>query len=37
MLESINQIYPDCGLSSHKIREVKEQHAYVVRAASRST
>jgi rod shape-determining protein MreB len=29
MLESINQIYPDCGLSSHRIREVKEQHAYV--------
>ena len=29
MLESINQIYPDSGLSRHKIREVKEQHAYV--------
>ena len=29
MLESINQIYPESGLSHLKIREVKEQHAYV--------
>lgn len=29
MLDSINQIYPDSGLSRMKIREIKEQHAYV--------
>jgi len=29
MLDSINEIYPDCGLSPLKIREIKETHAYV--------
>ena len=29
MLDSINQTYPESGLSRLKIREVKEQHAYV--------
>lgn len=29
MLESINQLYPDSGLSRMKVREIKEQHAYV--------
>lgn len=29
MLAAINQLYPECGLSAHKIREIKEAHAYV--------
>ncbi len=29
MLSAINQLYPECGLSSIKIREIKETHAYV--------
>jgi rod shape-determining protein MreB len=29
MLAAINQLYPECGLSVLKIREVKEAHAYV--------
>jgi len=29
MLDAINQLYPDCGLSLLKVREIKEQHAYV--------
>lgn len=29
MLDAINQMYPECGLSAMKIREIKEQHAYV--------
>lgn len=29
MLESINEMYPDCGISPLKIREIKEAHAYV--------
>lgn len=29
MLATINQLYPDCGLSAMKIREIKEAHAYV--------
>lgn len=29
MLNAINQLYPDCGLSVMKIREIKEAHAYV--------
>ncbi len=29
ILEAIDQVYPENGLSTHKIREVKEAHAYV--------
>jgi rod shape-determining protein MreB len=29
ILESINQIYPDCGISPLKVRAIKEEHAYV--------
>jgi len=29
LLDSINQLYPDCGLSVMKVREIKEAHAYV--------
>jgi rod shape-determining protein MreB len=27
--EAIRKTYPDCALSQHKIREIKEQHSYV--------
>lgn len=27
--EAIRKTYPDCALSMHKIREIKEQHSYV--------
>jgi rod shape-determining protein MreB len=29
ILESINQVYPDCGISILKVRAMKEEHAYV--------
>jgi len=29
MLEAINQVYPESGLTLHKVREIKEAHAYV--------
>lgn len=29
ILESINQVYPDCGISILKVRAIKEEHAYV--------
>lgn len=29
MLDAINQLYPDSGLSALRIREIKEAHAYV--------
>jgi len=29
MLAAINQLYPDCGMSALRIREIKEQHGYV--------
>ncbi len=29
MLDAINQVYPESGLTLHKVRETKEAHAYV--------
>ncbi|MGH8020784.1 MAG: rod shape-determining protein [Opitutaceae bacterium] len=29
MLDAINQVYPESGLTQHKVRETKEAHAYV--------
>jgi rod shape-determining protein MreB len=29
ILAAIEQVYPESGLSSHKVREIKEAHAYV--------